>query len=57
MDQRKEHYEKVISRKSTLGKMFGFLPMQATFTLYLLLPFVYMAFQQLGDLTVVTGKM
>ncbi|WP_405109852.1 hypothetical protein MHH28_32135 [Paenibacillus sp. FSL K6-1217] len=57
MDQRKEHYEKVISRKNTLGKMFGFLPMQATFTLYLLLPFVYMAFQQLGDLTVVTGKM
>ncbi|MRN53051.1 hypothetical protein [Paenibacillus monticola] len=57
MDQRKEHYEKVISRKSTLGKIFGFLPMQATFTLYLLLPFVYMAFQQLGDLTVVTGKM
>jgi hypothetical protein len=57
MDQRKEHYEKVISRKSTLGKMFGFLPLQATFTLYLLLPFVYMAFQQLGDLTVVTGRM
>lgn len=57
MDQRKEHYEKVISRKSTLGKIFGFLPLQATFTLYLLLPFVYMAFQQLGDLTVVTSGM
>lgn len=57
MEQRKEHYERVITQKSTLGKIFGFLPLQATFTLYLLLPFVYMAFQQLGDLTVVTGRM
>ncbi|MBW7475211.1 hypothetical protein K0T92_10670 [Paenibacillus oenotherae] len=57
MDQRKEHYERMISRKSTLGKMFGFLPIQATFALHLLLPFGYMAFQQLGDLTVVTSTM
>ncbi|WP_338554571.1 hypothetical protein [Paenibacillus sp. KS-LC4] len=57
MDQRKEHYEKTISTKSTLGKMFGFLPIQATFALYLLLPFAYMAFQQLSDLTILTSKM
>ncbi|OXM15546.1 hypothetical protein [Paenibacillus herberti] len=57
MEQRREHYERVISRKSTLGKLVGFLPIQATFTLYLLLPFVYMAFQQLNDLNVITSKM
>lgn len=57
MDQRKEHYEQTVSKKSTLGKMFGFLPIQATFMLYLLLPFCYMAFQQLNELTIVTSTM
>ncbi|WP_152392580.1 hypothetical protein [Paenibacillus guangzhouensis] len=57
MDQRKLHYEIMVSRKSTLGKLIGFLPLQATFVMYLLVPFGYLAFVQLGELNVVTNTM
>ncbi|CAH1207732.1 hypothetical protein PAECIP111893_02766 [Paenibacillus plantiphilus] len=55
LEQRKLQYEGMINRKISIGKMIGFLPLQATFALYLMVPFGYMAIQQLGDLAGVTG--
>lgn len=57
MDQRKLHYEIMVSRKSNLGKLIGFIPLQATFVMYLLVPFGYLAFTQLGELSVITNTM
>ncbi|GGA04911.1 hypothetical protein GCM10008018_58490 [Paenibacillus marchantiophytorum] len=57
MEQRKEYYEKMVTNKSTIGNFIGFVPLSATFALYLLIPFVYLAFQQLGELTTVTNTM
>lgn len=55
LEQRKLQYEGMISRKVSIGKLIGFLPLQATFALYLMVPFAYMAVQQLGNLSGVTN--
>lgn len=55
LEQRKLQYEAMIGRKISIGKLIGFLPLQATFALYLMVPFAYMAVSQLGDLNGVTG--
>ncbi|MCY9760611.1 hypothetical protein M5X06_00045 [Paenibacillus alvei] len=57
MDQRKEHNEKTINNKEVLGTMIGWLPMHATLLLYLGFPFGYLAFEQLGDLTIITSNL
>ncbi len=55
LEQRKLQYEQMIGKKVSIGKLIGFLPLQATFLLYLMVPFGYMAFNQLGDLSSLTG--
>lgn len=55
LEQRKMQYEGMISRKAAIGKSIGFLPLQATFALYLMVPFAYMAVSQLGNLSGVTN--
>ncbi|WP_166244086.1 hypothetical protein [Paenibacillus turpanensis] len=57
MEQRKLMYEQMVNRKASIGKLVGFLPLQATFVVYLLVPFCFMAFQQLGELNKLTGSM
>ncbi|WP_159887532.1 hypothetical protein [Paenibacillus puerhi] len=56
LEQRKLKYEQMIKRKVSIGKFVGFLPLHATFALYLMIPFGYMAFQQLGELSSVTNN-
>jgi len=55
MEQRKLMYEQMVGRKASMGKLIGFLPLQATFVIYLLMPFGYMAFNQLGELSKIMG--
>jgi hypothetical protein len=57
LEQRKLKYEQMINRKVSIGKMIGFLPLQAAFLLYLMVPFGYMAFHQLGQLNEITSKL
>lgn len=57
MAEREEHFEEVIERKASLAKMAGFTPLGATFILYLFIPFLYLMFQEMGNLTKITGGM
>ncbi|WP_128896795.1 hypothetical protein [Longirhabdus pacifica] len=57
IDQRKLHYEKMVSDRTHLGQLIGFIPLHATFILYLLIPFVYLAMEQLGDMTSITNQL
>ncbi|NEZ44392.1 hypothetical protein [Paenibacillus alvei] len=57
IEQRKEHNEKTINNKVVIGTLIGWLPMNATLILYLAFPLGYLAFEQLGDLTIVTSNL
>ncbi|WP_322923784.1 hypothetical protein [Paenibacillus campi] len=47
-EKRKQDYERMIETKSEWGRMIGFAPMAALTFIYLVLPFIYMSFEQMG---------
>lgn len=47
-EQRKLDYERTLDTKAGWGKIIGFAPMYSIVFLYIVIPFVYMSFQQLG---------
>ncbi|AWB44857.1 hypothetical protein DCC85_11930 [Paenibacillus sp. CAA11] len=47
-EQRKLEYEKLLDRKANLGRMIGFTPMYALVFLYLVIPLLWMSFNQMG---------
>lgn len=57
ISDRKEHYEKVTSEKVAIARWAGCTPGIATLVIYLFVPFIYLMYQQLGDITKVTGTM
>ena len=48
-DKRRNSNEKLISRKSILGKAFGFAPMVLLFVGYLIIPLMYIALTSMGS--------
>ncbi|OAB38441.1 hypothetical protein [Paenibacillus glacialis] len=51
-EQKKERLERLIRQKSSWGKMLGWTPGALLIGLYLVFPFLYMSFGQLGDLSI-----
>lgn len=47
-EKRKQDYERMIETKSEWGRIIGFAPMAALTFIYLVLPFIYMSFEQMG---------
>lgn len=53
--QRQEYYEKSTSRKVATAQLAAYTPLGSTIIIYLFVPFIYVMYQQLGDLTQITG--
>lgn len=47
-EKRKQDYERMIDTKSEWGRIIGFAPMTVLTFMYLVLPFIYMSFQQMS---------
>ncbi len=47
-EKRKQDYERMIETKSEWGRMIGFAPMTVLTFIYLVLPFIYMSFEQMS---------
>lgn len=47
-EQRRLHFEKSLETKAELGRMFGFAPMYCLIFGYLVIPLIWMSFEQMG---------
>lgn len=47
-EQRRLHFEKSLELKAELGRMFGFAPMYSLIFGYLVIPLIWMSFEQMG---------
>ncbi|MNC78430.1 hypothetical protein D3C75_1306350 [compost metagenome] len=50
-EQKKERLERLIRKKVSWGKLIGWTPGALLIGLYLVFPFLYMSFGQLGELS------
>ncbi|PYE43210.1 hypothetical protein HUB98_12240 [Paenibacillus barcinonensis] len=50
-EQKKERLERLIRKKTSYGKLFGWTPGALLIALYLVFPFLYMSFKQLSDIS------
>jgi hypothetical protein len=57
MDERRLYYEKMLTNRKAIAEFIGLIPLGATVFLYLLIPFVYLAFEQLRDMIIITDSM
>lgn len=52
---RHDNYDKMLTSKSVSGKFFGYLPIQATFVVYMLFPILYMLYEKMDVVSAITN--